>query len=175
MQPPRPKKETAFWIALALLAVTAVLMLAILLDWISVSFFVGPIRFNHLLGWLGAFYIAVVTPFFYVLKRRHPSRFKLLRDFHVFGFLAAFMLVSVHFAGQMSRPPQAFPELGEGIALYVTVTTLVLSGFLHRFQLLPVKPGKARAPHMNRSLHVSLTTAFYIIVTVHVLVNVFIV
>ncbi len=174
MQQPRLKKDIVFWISLAILAATVFLMLAILLHWISVGFFVGPIRFNHLLGWLGALYIAVVTPIFYVLKRRYPKKFKLLRDFHVFGFLTAFLLVSVHFAGQMSRPPQAFPELGEGIALYATVTALVLSGFLYRFQLLPVKPGKARAPHMNRSFHVSLTTAFYIIVVVHILLNILI-
>jgi hypothetical protein len=106
-----------------------------------------------------------------VIKLQDPKHIKVLLDIHNFGFLVAFLLISVHFAGQMSRPPQAFPDLGEGIALYVTMVLLVATGMWQRFG--PRTGGAKRRYNLkvNRLVHTSLISAFYIIVIVHAAVN----
>ena len=82
------------------------------------------------------------------------------------------MFISIHFAGQIGRPQQFYPELGEGIALFIIMVLLVATGFIHRFQIIPKKAGKYYKPHFNRYYHVSITTAFYIVIIVHVLINI---
>ena len=84
---------------------------------------------------------------------------------HVFSNLFAFSLVSIHFAQQMSS--SFHPEDRTGLTTYIIVSILVITGFLNRFQLLG--QGKVYPPHRNRFLHISLTTAFYIVVIIHIL------
>jgi uncharacterized membrane protein YidH (DUF202 family) len=158
--------------ALIILLATAIVIIGILSDWVDTGFFVGPLRFSHWMALIGFAFVAVYTPMFYFLKRRYPTKIKTLLNIHVFGFLLAFMLVSIHFAGQISRPPQFYPELGEGIALYLAMVVLVVTGFLHRFQIIPKKAREYYSPHFNRFLHVSTITAFYIIIIIHVLINI---
>lgn len=157
-------------LAVCLLIITAIVMAAIMLDIISVGFLVGPYRFSHWMTWIGTTFVAVYAPAYHVLKRRYPKRSEVLLDVHNFGFLMAFLLISIHFAGQMSRPPQAFPDLGEGIALYATMVLLVSTGMIQRFGAQGLK-GKAYNPRTNRAVHASLLSAFYIVIIVHVLGN----
>ncbi|MBU1940321.1 MAG: DUF4405 domain-containing protein [Candidatus Thermoplasmatota archaeon] len=105
------------------------------------------------------------------MKRHYSKRVQSLLNIHIFGFLISFLFVSIHFAGQIARPPQFYPELGEGIALYITMALLVATGFLHRFQIIPKKAQKYYPPHFNRYYHVSITTAFYIIIMIHIFLN----
>jgi hypothetical protein len=165
-------KNKIFLAASTLLIVTFFIVVFVLIDWIDTGFFVGPLRFSHWMGIIGTFFTAIYTPIFYVLKRRYPKKLKNLLNIHVFGFLISFMLISTHFAGQISRPQQFYPELGEGIALFIIMFLLVATGFIHRFQMIPKKTGKQYKPHFNRYYHVSITTAFYIVIIVHVLINV---
>jgi hypothetical protein len=157
-------------LAFCLLVITAIVMAAIMLDLISVGLLVGPYRFSHWTTWIGSTFVAVYAPAYHVLKRICPKRTKTLLDIHNFGFLLAFLLVSIHFAGQMSRPPQAFPDLGEGIALYVTMVLLVATGMVQRFGTQGLK-GRFYSLRTNRAVHVSLLSAFYIVIVVHALGN----
>lgn len=157
-------------LAICLLIITVIAMAAIMLDVISVGFLVGPFRFSHWTTWIGSIFVAIYAPAYHVLKRRYPQRTKALLDVHNFGFLMAFLLISIHFAGQMSRPPQAFPDLGEGIALYVTMVLLVSTGMLQRFGAQGLK-GRIYNIRTNRAVHASLLSAFYIIIIVHALGN----
>jgi len=157
-------KDLDFWSAFVIILVTIYLMVATYLRWVQLNFFVGPFRFTHWLVWIGTIYIAFVTPVYYVLKRRYPKRLKALVRIHVFSNLLAFVLVSVHFAQQIGRPPQFFPDLGTGLALYFIMFILVATGFLHRFHLL-----KSVNPHLNRFMHISITMSFYIIIGIHIL------
>jgi len=157
-------KDLDFWSAFVIILVTICLMVATYLRWFQLNFFVGPFRFTHWLVWIGTLYIAFVTPAYYVLKRRYPKRLKALVKIHVFGNLLAFMLVSIHFAQQIGRPPQFFPDLGTGLALYIITFILVATGFLHRFHLL-----KSVNPHLNRFMHISITMSFYIVIGIHIL------
>jgi hypothetical protein len=157
-------------LAACLLAITAIVMAAIMLDLISVGLIVGPYRFSHWMTWIGSTFVAIYAPAYHVLKRRYPKQMRVLLDVHNFGFLMAFLLISIHFAGQMSRPAQAFPDLGEGIALYVTMILLVSTGLVQRFGPQGGK-GRFYSLRTNRAVHVSLLSAFYIIIVIHALGN----
>lgn len=89
---------------------------------------------------------------------------KYLIPIHIFGNLFSFMFISMHFFQQITRPPQFYPDLGTGVALYLVMLILVSTGFLHRFQLL-----RSIVPHQNRFIHISITSAFYIVIFTHVL------
>ncbi len=174
-------KNYSFIAASATILVTAFLVSATYVKWLRLNFLVGPYRFGHWLGWIGAVYIAFATPTFYLLKRRYPTRLSSMVELHIFGNLFAFMLVSLHFAQQISRPPQFFPELGTGIIQYVAVLLLVSTGFIHRYHTLETRNvagsskqihkyhQKVYPPHRNRFIHVSITLTFYIVIIFHVI------
>lgn len=156
-------------IAVSILVITAVLIAAILLDFISLSFFVGPFRFSHWMTWIGSMFVAVYVPIYHVFKLRYPGRYKLLLDIHNIGFLLAFLMISIHFASQMSR--STLPDLGEGVALYITMVLLVATGMLQRFDLRSKDFKRRYNLKINRAVHVSLISAFYIVVAAHAITN----
>jgi hypothetical protein len=152
-----------FWATLVILLLTVYLSFGTYVDWFQLGFFVGQFRFNHWLGWLGVVFVAVYTPLYHFLKRRYTKRAKTLLGSHVIGNLASFLLISVHFASQMSRPAQFFPDLGTGVVLYPIMIILVVTGIFQRFQI---------ARNLGRKwrfLHTSLATSFYLVIFVHVL------
>ena len=61
-------KDSEFLLALLIVIVTACFMLITHFHLITVSFFVGPLRFSHWLAIIGTSYIAIDTPAFVVLK-----------------------------------------------------------------------------------------------------------
>jgi hypothetical protein len=135
-----------------------------ILSLVSIEFFVGPFRYTHWFGWIGTLFVAFFTPIYYILKRKYPKKLKALVKIHVFGNLISFLLISVHYAQQVGRPPRFFPDLGTGLVLYIFMPLLVASGFLHRFRVL-----KTINPHLNRFFHVSITLSLYIVIIVHIL------
>jgi hypothetical protein len=139
-------------------------MVADNLQWIRFGFFVGPFRANHWFVWIGTLYIAFAVPIIAMAKRRYPSKFLALFRVHVFGNLLAFLLISLHFAGQIDRPAEFYPQLGTGLALYIIMMLLVATGFTHRFQLIPRIKSQTR-----KFVHVGLTFSFYIIIGIHIL------
>ena len=157
-------RSIEFWAALAIIIVTVVLMIADSLQWIHFGFFVGPFRANHWFVWIGALYIAFMVPIIAISKRRYPTRFLTLFRLHVFGNLLAFLLISLHFAGQINRPVEFYPDLGTGLALYIIMILLVATGFTHRFQLIPQIRSQTR-----KFVHVGLSFSFYIIIGIHIL------
>ncbi len=157
-------RSVEFWAAFSIIIVTIFLMVADSLGWIHFGFFVGSFRANHWFVWIGTLYIAVTVPIIAVSKRRFPSKFATLFRLHVFGNLLAFLLISLHFADQINRPAEFYPELGTGLALYIIMILLVATGFTHRFQLIPRIKSQTR-----KFVHVGLTFSFYIIIGIHIL------
>ena len=157
-------KEKDFWVATAILAATVTVMLVVILHWVRIGFFVGPFRLNHWFVWIGTIYVAIAVPVIAILKKRHPQRYGTLYRTHVFGNLLAFMLISLHFASQISRPASSYPELGTGLALYIAMVLLVGTGFLQRFQLAP-----SIKPESYRFVHIGSAFAFYLIIILHIL------
>ena len=157
-------RSLEFWAAVSIIVAAVVFMVADRLQWVHFGFFVGPFRLNHWFVLVGSLYIAFVVPVIAVAKRRFPSRFLSLFRLHVFGNLLAFVLISLHFAGQVSRPAEFYPDLGTGLALYIVMVLLVATGFTHRFQLLPQIKSQTR-----KFVHFGLSFSFYIIIGIHML------
>ena len=157
-------KNVEFWAALSIIVAALCLMILDYIDWIHFGFLVGPFRANHWFVWIGTMYIAFVVPTIAILKKRLPSRYITLSRVHILGNLLAFVLVSLHFAGQIDRPATAYPQLGTGLALYIIMILLVATGFTHRFQLIPQVKAQTR-----KFVHVGLTFSFYIIIGIHIL------
>ena len=157
-------KNSELWSATIIILITIALAIIVYLRFFDLNFFVGSYRLTHWFVWIGTFFIAIYSPVYYVAKRKYPWRIRSLLRVHVFGNLLAFMLITMHFAQQISRPQAFFPDLSTGLVLYIVMPILVASGYLHRFQVF-----KTIKPHTNRFLHVGLTLTFYLTILVHIL------
>jgi hypothetical protein len=157
-------RNKEFWAALSVIVAAICLMVMVNLHWIRFVASIGPFRVMHWFVWIGTLYIAFVVPTIVLLKKRLPTKYMTLFRVHVFGNLLAFVLVSLHFASQVSRSPTAYPQLGTGLALYIIMVLLVATGFTHRFQLIPQIRSQTR-----KFIHVGLTFSFYIIIGIHIL------
>jgi hypothetical protein len=82
---------------------------------------------------------------------------------HVLGNLLSVMLVSIHFAHQVTRPPTNYPDLGTGVVLYSSMVLLVSTGFMLNFGF-----GK-RFIKQLRFLHPSLALTFYLTIIQHII------
>jgi len=160
----RTMKKLDLALALFLILFSLVLVGLIYFDWFNVGFMVGPFRFHHWSVILGTFYVAVATPIFALIKRTKPESLRNLYRIHVFGNLFAILLISIHFGGQLSRPAEFYPDLGSGVALYVAMIVLALTGFFLRFRL--IANGNRR---LVRWIHVIAVVFFYIVIALHAL------
>jgi hypothetical protein len=156
-------RSVYFWVAILLFAITDIVFIGILLDWFDFGFIIGQYRFNHWLGWIGFLFILIHVPLFVTMKRRYVDRIRLFLGIHVLGNLTAYLLISIHFASQISRSPQFYPDLGTGISLYIFMITLVTTGFLQRFGLL------IRMRKIWRFLHTSSVFGLFVIIGFHIL------
>ena len=156
-------RSVYFWLAILLFAITDIFFVGIILDWFDFGFVIGQYRFNHWLGWIGFLFILIHVPLFVTMKRRYVNRIRLFLGIHVLGNLSAYLLISIHFASQISRSPQFYPDLGTGIALYIFMITLVTTGFLQRFGLLN------RMRKTLRFLHTTSVFWLFVIIAIHIL------
>ena len=159
------RKSSQFYIAVILVLAIITLSIGNYLRWWNLNFYVGPEYFHHWLVFTGAGYIALFTPMYSIMKRRSPQHFGTLLNTHVFGNLVAFLFISMHFTQQMGRPAQFAPTLGTGLALYIIVAIMVITGFVQRFRLV------GSFLRSWRFIHVSLSLSFYIVVIIHMLHN----
>lgn len=152
-----------FWLSLLLLIFTDIFFAGVILDWFDFGFVIGQYRFNHWLSWIGFLFILIYIPLFVTMKRKYVNKIRMFLGIHVLGNLTAFLLISIHFASQISRPAQFYPDLGTGLALYIFMITLVATGFFLRFNFL----SKYRTTW--RFLHTSSVTSLLVIISIHVL------
>jgi len=156
-------KDVNFWLAILIFILTFYLSIGTYLDWFDFGFVVGQYRFNHWLSWTGFLFILFYVPIFVTLKRRFTSKIRLFFGIHVLGNLIAFMLITIHFVSQISRPSQFYPDLGTGLALFVFMIILVTTGFLQRFNII-------NSYRKNlRFLHTSSVVALFVIIFIHIL------
>jgi hypothetical protein len=158
------RKEKDFWAVSAIIIITIILMIAVSLHWLRLGLLIGPIRLSHWFVLIGTFYVVFSVPIIFFLKKRSPSKRWILLRLHVFGNLIAFMFVSIHFAGQVSRPAGSFPNLGTGVVLYSAMVLLVATGVSQRFQII----SRIR-PQTYRFFHTSSAVVFYLTIVVHIL------
>ena len=160
-------RDINFWIIIIIFLVTVNLSTAIYLGRLNLNFTIFSIRFPHLLGIIGASFVSIFTPIFYILKRRNIKLYKQLLRLHMFGNVISLLMISMHETFRFVRLP-----LGLGFTLYILLLLLVLSGFSFKFNLLkPFRLYIKNVPHYNRFFHVSLTISFYLVFIIH-LINV---
>jgi hypothetical protein len=152
-------KNPDLWGALIIILFTIYFSALVVVNRSLFGFLVGPLQFTHWMSLIGGLWIAFVTPAYYVLKRRRPNRIKALVRIHIFGNLVAFMFISVHFIYWII----SVSFMGTGLALFFAVLILVLTGLFNRFNLMQI------STRYIRSLHISMTTAFYLVLIIHIL------
>ena len=155
-------RNVVFWIASLLLIIAVVLIVFTLVGWFRLTAVAFGESVHHLFSWSGAVFIGVFLPLYSVLIRRFPNWRKKLGTVHILGNLMAFTAISIHFSHQLTRPPQAYPNLGTGVALISALTILVITGFVTKFRLAKnVKPW--------HWIHRATIIAFYLVVILHIL------
>ena len=117
----------------------------------------------HWIGWIGTLYIAFATPAYPIVKRKYPQHLKKMLNTHVVGNLLGVLLVSIHFAHQVTRPASNYPDLGTGIVLYITMILLVASGWV-----LVSGIGR-RLVRQIHFLHPAYAVTFYTVIVIHIL------
>jgi hypothetical protein len=158
-----------FLIALLIVIIAVVFSLLIYNHTIRLSLLVGPFRFSHWLSIIGTIGIAVATPLFTIFKRSFlPSYTKIIR-FHIFGNLIFFSLITFHLAAQVARPASTFPELGTGLAMFISMSLQIILGFTQRFRSQRLLYKKLINPRANRFIHAGLVMVFYTVILFHVL------
>ena len=158
------RRKFALGLSIIIVFLTAFLMYAYYNRWFSFAARVGPFRIIHYVAWAGTIYIAISVILFGVSNHHFHAISATRLAIHVFGNLVAIMLVSMHFAGQLGRPADFYPQLGTGLALYSIIVLLLSTGFILRFSFNP----KLR-PVTMRFVHVSMALAFYVIIVIHIL------
>ena len=164
------KMYLQFCLTLILLGITLVLSFLVNFGFFELNFFVGSLRFTHWLGIVGSLFVFLFTPVFYVLKRKPTRAYSLLLKIHIFGNLFSFLLISIHFAQQVSRPIRFFPDLGTGVILFIIMPLIIITGVIHRFGIMRrTKPSLNRyaKPHLNRYVHTSFSISLYLLIIIH--------
>jgi hypothetical protein len=151
----------SIWLSFAAVAVGLVLAVLSYLGLIPLGYKLGPYWLNHWLGWLSMGFITIYVPIFIVLKKRNPKIYQRLMKVHEVGFIVAFMLISLHIGSQIRR---VFPpEIGTGIAAYVSLLVLVVTGIMQRNQIFATRMGTLR------SVHLSMVISFFLVIVLHVI------
>jgi len=151
----------SIWLSFAAVAVGLALAVLSYLGLIPLGYKLGPYWLNHWLGWLSMGFIIIYVPIFIILKKRNPKIYQKLMKVHEIGFIVAFMLVSLHIGAQIRR---VFPpEIGTGIAAYVSLLALVVTGIMRKNQILATRMATLRL------VHLSMAVSFFLVIVFHVI------
>ena len=150
-------------IAVIVVVVSLVFLGAFRIPYFQVSLFGISHSAVHWIGWAGTLYIAFATPLHPITKRRATRHMGKTLKVHVVGNLVAVLLVSIHFAHQVTRPAGSYPDLGTGVVLYAAMVLLVASGVV-----LMSGVGK-RLFRQMRFLHPALALTFYLVIVMHII------
>jgi hypothetical protein len=125
----------------------------------------GPYFLDHWVSIVGAGYILAMTLFFSFAKRHTQLNRAHLLVLHVFGNLTAATLITMHFAHHISRPAQFYPDLSTGLVSFLYILLIVPAGYFLRFGVMSKHSGSWRI------VHVGVSIALLILVSVHALKN----
>jgi len=126
---------------------------------------IGPFFVHHWFALIGGAYLLTFMAIYAYMKRHTTVNRGTLLKVHVFGNLLALMLVSVHFAMQMSRPAEFAPALGTGLATVLLFVVIVVAGFMMKFGLA------VKHRESWRLIHVGLSLSLFIVLVIHALGN----
>jgi hypothetical protein len=160
--------KPSFWIAGLIIAASAAAVLAVYLRLWRIPFFYlnilgasnSPV---HWFGWFGALMILATTLLYGLRKRAYHKPSRRLLMLHAFGNLIGFLLISIHFIHEVTRPASSYPVLGTGIVLYVSMLILVVTGFTSYFEL------RISWVKHYRFLHIAAAFTLLLVIIVHIL------
>lgn len=155
-------------ILISIIIIVALIFLNLFrLPYIQISFLGASFSLTHWIGWIGTLFIAFFTPIQPMVKRKFAKHIKIVLTMHMAGNLIAVLLVSVHFAHQITRPIAFYPDLGTGVILYVTMILLVSTGFV-------MYSGIAKKFYKQLLFfHPAFSLTFYIVIIMHIFTNAF--
>jgi hypothetical protein len=161
-------KKALVLLASAVIAVTIIVVALIFLRVFRVPLYqinLFGISYSpvHWMSWIGALYIAFITPALPIVKYKYPRHIPRMQNIHVIGNLVAVLLVSIHFAHQVTRSAINYPALGTGIALYATMILLAATGYA-----LISGMGK-KAFKQIHFLHPAFALTFYLVIIIHII------
>jgi hypothetical protein len=155
------RRHISKWVAFAAVAVGIVLAVLSYSGLIPLGYKFGPYWLNHWIGWLSFGFIIIYVPVFIILKKRNIKIYGKLIRIHQVGFIVAFILVSLHIGSQIRR---VFPpEIGTGIAAYVCLLVLVVTGIMQRNQMLAKRTGALRF------VHLTMVVSFFLVIVFHII------
>lgn len=157
--------KTQFRLTIGLLVIIIFVAIGTYLRLWNLNMKIGPFFVHHWFSLIGGAYLLTFIAIQAYLKRHNAVDRGTLLKVHVFGNLLAVMLVSVHFAIQMSRPAEFAPDLGTGLATYLLFVVIIAAGFMMRFGLA------VKHRESWRLIHVGLSLSLFIILIIHVLRN----
>jgi len=162
------KRNYSFIIALSIILATIIIVALVFMRIYRIPFYLIDIlgirnSLVHWLGWLGALFIGLMVPVYSIIKRYVPTKTRIMLKIHVFGNLLSMLAISIHFAHQVTRPANNYPDLGTGIVLYMAMIILVLTGFIQFFGL-----AKSKIKTL-RFLHPAIALTFYLTIIMHVI------
>ncbi len=117
----------------------------------------------HWLSIVATIFIVVSIPTYYILKHKRSQNFKVILRIHVFGNLAAFLLISIHFAQNVGRLSEALQRLGYGFVLYLLLSLIMATGILERYQTA------GKLPRYIKIIHKHTVIVLCLIILIHVL------
>jgi hypothetical protein len=156
-------QDSNFWAVIAIVLAVSVAMVITYFHIYPTEGLVGPLPFHHWASITGMSIIALFVPIYSILKRRQPKTRRSLYKIHPYINMAAFGLISVHFAHHLIEEINPVIDTGTGFLQYLVLTSLVATGIIRKFQFAP------KQTKMWSFLHVSLTVSLYLIVSMHVL------
>jgi hypothetical protein len=155
--------SAAMLIAVIIIVVTLIFLHVFRIPFFQVELLGISTSAVHWIGWIGTLYIAIVTPIYPLVKRKFPKQLGKMLYIHILGNLTAVLLVSIHFAHQVTRPASNYPDLGTGIVLYATMILLVATGVM-------LTSGMGRGYFRQiRFLHPALAITFYLVIILHII------
>ncbi len=131
--------RTQFRLAVGILVIILISSIATYLRWWDIHITIGAYFAHHWLSIIASAYVLIFVPLYAIMKRYTSANRAALLKLHVFGNLVAVMFISIHFAQQMGRPADFAPDLGTGLAAFILIAIITITGFILRFGLMPKK------------------------------------
>jgi hypothetical protein len=161
-------EKTLVLLASVIIAVIVIIVALIFLGVFRIPFFQISVlgashSAVHWIGFIGTLYIAFATPVYPLVKRKYPQHIQRTLNIHVIGNLLAVLLVSIHFAHQVTRPASNYPDLGTGIVLYATMILLVTTG------MVSISNIGTKFAKQTSFLHPAFALTFYTVIIMHII------
>jgi len=155
--------NATFWISITLLILTDIFFIGTIFGFFNFGSVIGPYRLNHWIGWIGFSLFLAYVPIFVLSRRKFAGKFRVFLGLHVLINLTSYLLVTIHFASQISRPAAFYPDLGTGVVQYIFMIILVVTGFLQRFNLLSSYRKKWLFLHRSSIFALTIILIFHIL------------